>query len=211
MMGTTDIHQLELIYQLTGSPEGNTLEYFKTLPKWETMQLKEIYPPKLQQKFSQRMDIDAVALLEKMLSLHPKDRISASDALGSTFFWGTPTNLKPLIEPDALPKFVIENGHEFEVKQHREKLAQLAEQREKEREIEREKRKLEALNKQKLNNSSGNLSGSGNGGSNIVRSGKFKAIAPNKSKTNLEEASTGLESLNTDTSTSNIDEANLKK
>lgn len=144
MMGSTDIQQLELIYQLLGSPEGTTRDLLQTYPEWERMQISERYASKLHVKFGSKMDGDALSLLEKMLKVSPLERISAKDALKTSYFWGSESGIgidpKLQVDPSKLAQFQIENGHEYERKQVR----AAAEEREKEKSKERaEKRKLE--------------------------------------------------------------------
>jgi hypothetical protein len=173
MTGSTDVQQLELIYQLIGSPEGATRDLLQTYPEWERMQIADKYTSKLHVKFGSKMDGDALSLLEKMLKISPLERISAKDALKTSYFWGSESGLgiDPMlqVDPSKLTEFQIENGHEFERKQVR--LA--AEEREKVKSKERaEKRKLDSMG-------SGELAGG------VIKS-KFKVIMPadkNKSST----------------------------
>ena len=158
MTGETDIQHLELIYQLLGSPEGATRELFSTYPEWGNMQIAETYTSKLRTMFQGKMNSEGLDLVEKMLTYNPNERISAFSALDCPYFFS------PRVPelPQNLPKFTIENGHEFEVKQAREKESQnrilLAEQKRQEH----EQKRAEASGKPKFG-STGALSSLGGG------------------------------------------------
>ena len=167
LTGSTDIQQLDFIYQLLGTPEGTVRELLSTFPEWDRMQISEKYVSKLRQKFGPKMDGDALSLLEKMLKMSHLERISAKDALQSSYFWGSEfgsaSNPRQHVDPSKLTQFHIENGHEFERKQ----VHKAAEEREKEKERER-KRKLEFVSS-----------------APPAPVAKFKLIKPDKSKTGL--------------------------
>lgn len=79
------------------------------------------YQGRLKQKFSGTcLGHEGIELLEKMLCLHPENRISAMESLDHSFFWsgnGTPS-------PSDLPPLRYEDAHEAEVTKKRQKKAE---------------------------------------------------------------------------------------
>jgi serine/threonine protein kinase len=82
--GECEIHQLFLIFQALGTPnetlwEGvSDLPDFKpTFPKWRGKDLGELVPT---------VDAEGINLLSQMLAYHPRDRISARQALQHPWF-----------------------------------------------------------------------------------------------------------------------------
>ena len=49
--GSTEIDQLEKIYQLCGTPTGSTAEVLSRCPGYATMQFEKTYPNMLPKKF----------------------------------------------------------------------------------------------------------------------------------------------------------------
>lgn len=64
-------NQLELIYQLCGTPTGETEERLRKCDGWEKYQLSTIYEPKLREKYLTIMSPSGVNLLEQLLCLDP--------------------------------------------------------------------------------------------------------------------------------------------
>jgi len=114
----TSANQLELIYQLCGTPTGDTEERLRQCEGWEKYQslITTSYPNRFRERFS-KFPPATVDLLEKLLCMHPGRRISAEAALDDGYFWsdgGTPNH-------DRLPRIAgrIEAAHEFETQQKR--------------------------------------------------------------------------------------------
>lgn len=90
MKGESEIKQLELIVEFLGpiTPEvwPNVEEYpiYKKLSKTLSRQSRKRLFKDLR---SQTTDVNALSLLEKLLTLDPSKRISATDALDHDFFW----------------------------------------------------------------------------------------------------------------------------
>jgi serine/threonine protein kinase len=76
-----EIDQLKKIYELMGTPTGTALEELKILPNWEKMQFTTQYETKLRNAFRSLYDDKAIDLLECLLDLNPKTRISSSKSL----------------------------------------------------------------------------------------------------------------------------------
>lgn len=103
--GKDDINQLEMIYQLLGTPTGEVESTFKTLPHWEKMSFQRTYTPRLVSRFGRAFDQNTVQLLGKFLELDPKKRITAAAALDSEYFWQDPAPAAEL-----LPTFDVESA-----------------------------------------------------------------------------------------------------
>ena len=145
MRGKTEEQQLDFIYTLVGQPTGSTRELFSKYPDWGKYAVEEAGKSgsKLAAKFNGKMDGKEILLLEKMLQLNPTERISAKMALNDNYFY------KPhkVCDPCMLPKFNLENGHEYERQEYKNNLAANAEKKEKEKAEERQRRQLEQKNR----------------------------------------------------------------
>lgn len=82
--GDQEAVQLDLIFQLTGSPTGPTLDLLKALPDWEKINFSKTYVSKMSKynAFGRK----AHSLLEKLLDVNPSTRISAGAALQEEYF-----------------------------------------------------------------------------------------------------------------------------
>ncbi|KAJ1676432.1 serine/threonine protein kinase, CMGC, CDC2/CDK sub, partial [Spiromyces aspiralis] len=103
--GNSDLHQLELIFQMCGTPDQSTW------PGWESLgnttiasDIKTRYPRKLRGHF-QRYDEHAADLLDMLLQLNPARRLRAEEALDHAFFKSPPFPARP----EEMPKF--ESSH----------------------------------------------------------------------------------------------------
>lgn len=141
LKGTTDLHQLELCYQLCGTPlapgvssssgeyiaentsthklpvlDGTVYNIFKELPGWEKSPITTIFPPIFTTRFGGgKFPPLALNLLSQMLAMNPKQRISAANALNHNYFWES--KIPP---PEALPRFTdVKCGHEYEARMKR--------------------------------------------------------------------------------------------
>ena len=103
--GKDDVNQLEMIYQLLGTPAGEVETAFKSLPHWEKMSFQRTYTPRLVSRFGRAFDQNTVQLLGKFLELDPKKRITAAAALDSEYFWQDPAP-----SADLLPTFDVESA-----------------------------------------------------------------------------------------------------
>lgn len=105
LAGESDTHQLDLIFDLCGTPTDDTMPGWRTLPG-----AKGLNPRLRQGNLSQRFREhgQAVSLLKELLKLDWKTRVNAIDALQHPYFKNAPLPANPA----DLPKF--EASHEFD-------------------------------------------------------------------------------------------------
>jgi len=104
-MGNSDIHQLEIIYNLCGTPTADT---FKDLGISSDQQIepeKEL-PRKVISEF-EMYGTQAADLMDKLLVLDPRLRLNAFQALDHDYLWTDPLPA----EPKDLPQY--ESSHEY--------------------------------------------------------------------------------------------------
>ena len=82
-----EIDQLKKIYELMGSPSDEALEELQKLPNWEKMKVHSKYEKKLRSAFKDLYNEKAIDLLESLLDLNPRTRISTSKSLDMDYFW----------------------------------------------------------------------------------------------------------------------------
>lgn len=104
--GKTDLEQLDLIFQLCGSPTPENFPGFEDLPGCEGVSFTH-YPRRTLEHFS-GYDPYAVDLIDQLLVLNPKRRLTANDALSHYFLYMEPL---PAL-PASLPKY--ESSHEYD-------------------------------------------------------------------------------------------------
>lgn len=98
-----DNNQLELIFQLLGSPTGQLEEDFLKLPKCPpNFREWTQHRPSLERKLNRDFDEDSMQLLKKLIELDPKVRVTkAEELLLMRYFWHVP-------EPHQLPVFTVD-------------------------------------------------------------------------------------------------------
>ncbi len=155
--GRDDINQLELIYQLLGTPSGEVEAHFKSLPHWNKMVFQRTYTPRLNRKFGGIFDTNTLQLLSRLLEMDPNKRISAAAALDTEYFWNDPAP-----NPENLPIIAVEAAFALS-----------------EDERMREEHRLKQLEKQRLednrignNQSDGQLQGDPNRGDRQSQGGR---------------------------------------
>ena len=126
--GKTEMDQLQLIFELLGTPTSATWDGFQDLKllKSGEVTIEVTRKAKLRDKYQPKMSITALNLLEKMLELDPQKRLSADRALNSKFFLSDP---RPPDRPEDLGPLLLEGGHfhEFQTKKKRREAKVIAE------------------------------------------------------------------------------------
>ena len=94
MQGSTEQHQLTLISQLCGSITPEVWPGVESLELYTKMELPKGQKRKVKDRLKVYVrDQYALDLLDKLLTLDPKQRIDSDDALNHDFFWTTPMPL----------------------------------------------------------------------------------------------------------------------
>ncbi|CAB3402911.1 unnamed protein product [Caenorhabditis bovis] len=98
--GSNDIAQLEVITKLCGSPTIDNWPDVVKLKGWQSLRQKRAYPRRIRDEFEHIMPSQAVDLLDKLLSLDPKKRLTAREALNHPWILSLKrTNVPPLNLP----------------------------------------------------------------------------------------------------------------
>ncbi|KAF9450218.1 Pkinase-domain-containing protein [Macrolepiota fuliginosa MF-IS2] len=113
--GTSDLDQLEKIWQLCGTPNQHTWPNFDALPGCDG-----VTPPRFPNPYARRVKPayesvgpETADLLDKLLICNPRERITAAQALEHDYFWTDPLPADPKTMP------VYEASHEFDKRAHR--------------------------------------------------------------------------------------------
>ncbi|EMR70619.1 putative cmgc cdk protein kinase protein [Eutypa lata UCREL1] len=106
LAGESDKHQLDIIFDLVGSPTEQTMPGWKQLPGAEAISPRP-RPPSLPQRFRDH-GTSAISLLKELLTLDWRKRINAIDALEHPYFKSHPYPARP----DDIPRF--EDSHELD-------------------------------------------------------------------------------------------------
>jgi serine/threonine protein kinase len=115
--GKDEIDQLTKIFKTCGSPTEENWPGHQELPHWGNLKPDAPMPRQLRERYK-GYNKEAVDLLDKMLALDPKKRITAEEALDSDYFWMG----ELACDPEELPKFNLESCHEFEAKARRKEM-----------------------------------------------------------------------------------------
>ncbi|CAF1403293.1 unnamed protein product [Adineta steineri] len=123
MQGNSEQHQLELISHLCGSIEPSVWPSVTKLPFYTKLKLPQNERRKVQDRMKPYIQEPlALDLIDKLLTLDPKLRIDADNALNSDFFYSEPplAELKPLLSkyPSMFElKEVSRNAHNQQMQQ----------------------------------------------------------------------------------------------
>ena len=110
--GRNELDQLLTIFGVCGTPSEATWPGVESLPKYSNLKPKTVTQSKLAHLFSD-FTADTVELVEGLLQLDPKKRISAKEALDKDWFWSVPLPAKPA----ELPRYT--SAHEFTTKKRK--------------------------------------------------------------------------------------------
>ncbi|TFY54730.1 hypothetical protein EVG20_g9588, partial [Dentipellis fragilis] len=105
--GTSDLDQLEKIWQMCGTPNQHSWPNFDMLPGCEGIKHHHQYSKRLKSIF-EAFGTEACDLIDKLLTCNPRQRITASEALDHDYFWTEPLPA----DPRTLPSY--EASHEFD-------------------------------------------------------------------------------------------------
>ncbi|KAL2753879.1 hypothetical protein ACRALDRAFT_1056243 [Sodiomyces alcalophilus JCM 7366] len=117
LTGESDNHQLEIIWDLMGSPTPENMPMWHTLPGAEALQPRP-RPGNLSTRFREHGS-GAISLLKELLRLDWRTRINAVDALQHPYFKMAPLPAKP----GDLPTF--EESHELDRRKFHDRKAAL--------------------------------------------------------------------------------------
>ncbi|ODV70469.1 Pkinase-domain-containing protein, partial [Hyphopichia burtonii NRRL Y-1933] len=112
--GTEELSQLFKIFDLMGTPTIESWPNIENLPWFEMLKPKVNKISKFSKEYKPIMSEQSFDLAEKLLTLNPKKRLTASEALNHAYFTKDP---KP--EPLYFLKDVKGEWHEFETKKRR--------------------------------------------------------------------------------------------
>jgi serine/threonine protein kinase len=115
--GASDMHQLKLIWQLLGTPTEESWPRHTLLPGWRTLAPAVALPSTLRERV-RSVPAEGLQLLERLLTLDPKQRITAAKACDADYFWVDPM---PPVNPADLPKFPIASVHEIDEKRRKQR------------------------------------------------------------------------------------------
>lgn len=88
--GNDEIHQLDTIYAVMGTPSETTWPGLGELPWYELVRPKSSLPNKFRESFKKWLSPSALDLAERVLAYDPAKRISARDAMRAEYFMEEP-------------------------------------------------------------------------------------------------------------------------
>lgn len=123
--GKTEMDQLKLIFEMLGTPTADTWEGFQDLKLLRTgeVTIETRHEAKLRSKYRSKMSNMALNLVERLLELDPKKRLTANIALNNRYFKAEP--VAP-IHPEELGK-LDGHFHERQTKKMRKEAKAVAE------------------------------------------------------------------------------------
>ncbi|KZS92631.1 Pkinase-domain-containing protein [Sistotremastrum niveocremeum HHB9708] len=106
LTGDSDFNQLIAIWKLCGTPTNESWPGWDALPGCEGVKIFQRWPRILRSHFSD-LTPETVDLIDKLLTVNPKQRITAAQALDHDYLWTDPLPA----DPKTLPQY--EASHEF--------------------------------------------------------------------------------------------------
>ena len=89
--GTTEVDQIDKIFEVCGTPTEEDWPGVSSLPFFSLLKPKKQYKRCLRTKVTGRfVTEDAIDLLDKLLVLNPKNRLTAAEALAHPYFTNSP-------------------------------------------------------------------------------------------------------------------------
>lgn len=107
LQGSSDIDQLDRIFQLCGTPTESTMPGWTLLPGCDGIKSFKNYPRQLEKQY-EKHGKDMADLLGLLLRLNPERRLTASQALEHAYFSNEPVAARP----EDLPQYTA--SHEFD-------------------------------------------------------------------------------------------------
>eukprot|EP01133_Synstelium_polycarpum_P005254 gene5254-6081_t len=105
--GNTEAQQIEAICKLCGTPSEAIWSGVSALPNYSMIAQVPLHPSRLRSVFK-NFSLDFVELLEGLLTLNPKKRLTAAQALQSPFFTNEPLPFELEKMPGYQPIHVLE-------------------------------------------------------------------------------------------------------
>ncbi|KAI0320809.1 Pkinase-domain-containing protein [Amylostereum chailletii] len=115
--GNDEIHQLEFIFKILGTPTNEQWPGVTSLPWYELVKPKEVIQNHFREMFRKWLSPAGLDLAEQLLAFDPEKRITASDALRTPYF---AEEEPPAAMPTGLSTLQGE-WHELETKRERAK------------------------------------------------------------------------------------------
>jgi len=115
--GNDEIHQLDVVYRIFGTPTAERWPSVMNLPWYELIKPKENIPNHFRELFQKWMSSAALDLAEKLLTYDPSQRISAVQAMEAPYF----TEEQPPAERPVDLSTLEGEWHELETKRERAK------------------------------------------------------------------------------------------
>ncbi|EPY51494.1 CMGC/CDK/CRK7 protein kinase Lsk1 [Schizosaccharomyces cryophilus OY26] len=113
--GKDEIHQLEIIYDLMGTPNIESWPEVKNMPWYNLLKPPHEKSCRFLETFREKLTPAAIDLCQKLLSLNPAHRPSAHEALMHEYF----VSESPPPEPAVILKDMQGSWHEWEGKKRR--------------------------------------------------------------------------------------------
>lgn len=111
LQGQSDLEQLNMIFNLCGTPTEASMPGWTLLPGCENIKSFKTYARQLEREY-QAYDKTMVELLAGLLNLDPARRLTATEALAHGYFKTEPLPAKP----EELPNY--ETSHELDKRKH---------------------------------------------------------------------------------------------